>query len=121
MLAQVPDLYDFVAGMKILLKPGGVITLEFPHLLSSWTKTSSIQSTTSISLIFRSSLRRRFFDVMAWLFDVEELASHGGSLRIYACHAEDQIKPVTPCCELLAREQEAGLNRIERYAHSKRV
>jgi hypothetical protein len=117
-LAQVPDLNDFVEGMKILLKLGGVITMEFPHLLRLMDEnqfdTIYHEHFSYFSLITTEKI---FAAHGLKLFDVEELASHGGSLRIYARHAEDQSKPVTSAVtELLRREQEAGLNRIERYA-----
>ena len=90
MLAHVPDLNDFVAGMKILLKPGGVITMEFPHLMrlieeNQWDtiyhEHFSYFSFLTVSRVFEAHGLR--------LFDVEELPTHGGSLRIYGAHAED--------------------------------
>ena len=89
-LAHVPDLNDFVAGMKILLKPGGVLTLEFPHLMrlieeNQWDtiyhEHFSYFSFLTVSRVFEAHGLR--------LFDVEELPTHGGSLRIYGAHAED--------------------------------
>ncbi len=117
-LAQVPDLNDFVEGMKILLKLGGVITMEFPHLLRLMDENQFDTIYHEHFSYFSLVTTEKIFAAHGLkLFDVEELASHGGSLRIYACHAEDQSKPVTSAVtELLRREQEAGLNRIERYA-----
>ncbi len=117
-LAQVPDLNDFVEGMKILLKPGGVITMEFPHLLRLMDEnqfdTIYHEHFSYFSLI---AAQKIFAAHGLTLFDVEELSSHGGSLRIYARHAEDQSKPVSSTVdELLRREQAAGLDHIERYA-----
>ena len=92
-LAHVPDLNDFVAGMKILLKPGGVITMEFPHLMrlvedNQWDtiyhEHFSYFSFLTVSRVFEAHGMR--------LFDVEELPTHGGSLRIYGCHADDAAK-----------------------------
>ena len=89
-LAHVPDLNDFVAGMKILLKPGGVITMEFPHLMrliedNQWDtiyhEHFSYFSFLTVSRVFEAHGLR--------LFDVEELPTHGGSLRIFGAHAED--------------------------------
>lgn len=94
-LAQVPDLNDFVAGLKILLKPQGVITLEFPHLMrlvaenqfdTIYHEHFSYFSLITTEMIFKSH--------GLTLFDVEELLTHGGSLRIYARHTEDTTKPV---------------------------
>jgi SAM-dependent methyltransferase len=123
-LAHVPDLNDFVAGMKILLKPTGVITMEFPHLMSlielnQWDtiyhEHFSYFSFLTVSRVFEAHGLR--------LFDVEELPSHGGSLRIYGCHADDPGKAETERAqELRARENEAGYERLETYtAYEQRV
>jgi hypothetical protein len=117
-LAQVPDLNDFVAGMKILLKPSGVITMEFPHLLRLMDEnqfdTIYHEHFSYFSFI---TTQKIFAEHGLVLFDVEELPSHGGSLRIYARHAEDQSKSVSPAVvELLQREQAAGLSQMDRYA-----
>ena len=90
MLAHVPDLNDFVGGMKILLAPGGVITMEFPHLLR-------LMAENQFDTIYHEHFSYFSFLVVEQifahhgltLFDVEELPTHGGSLRIYARHAED--------------------------------
>jgi len=116
-LAQVPDLCGFVDGMKTLLKPEGVITLEFPHLsrLMEGNQFDTIYHEhfsyfsflTTIEIMRRSGLT---------VFDVEELPTHGGSLRVYARHAEDDSHPVTDAVrELAAREERAGLTRLETY------
>jgi SAM-dependent methyltransferase len=116
-LAHVPDLNDFVAGMKILLKPDGVITMEFPHLIrlieeSQWDtiyhEHFSYFSFLTVSRVFEAHGLR--------LFDVEELPTHGGSLRVYGCHADDSEKPETAAAaELRQRERQAGYERIETY------
>jgi SAM-dependent methyltransferase len=116
-LAHVPDLNDFVAGMKILLKPGGVITMEFPHLMrlieqNQWDtiyhEHFSYFSFLTVSLVFEAHKMR--------LFDVEELPTHGGSLRIYGCHADDETKAESDAArELRARERDAGYERLETY------
>ena len=116
-LAHVPDLNDFVAGMKILLKPGGVITMEFPHLMSliddkQWDtiyhEHFSYFSFLTVGRVFEAHGLR--------LFDVEELPTHGGSLRIYGCHADDPQKPDTDAArELRERERGAGYERLETY------
>jgi SAM-dependent methyltransferase len=116
-LAHVPDLNDFVAGMKILLKAGGVITMEFPHLMrlieeNQWDtiyhEHFSYFSFLTVSRVFEAHGLR--------LFDVEELPTHGGSLRIYGAHAEDREKPETDAArELRERERAAGLEELDTY------
>jgi SAM-dependent methyltransferase len=116
-LAHVPDLNDFVGGMKILLKPGGVITMEFPHLMSliadnQWDtiyhEHFSYFSFLTVSKVFEAHGLR--------LFDVDELPTHGGSLRIYGAHADDRSKPETPAArELRERERTAGFEQLDTY------
>jgi hypothetical protein len=117
-LAQVPDLNDFVRGMKILLKHGGVVTMEFPHLLRLMDENQFDTIYHEHFSYFSMITTEKIFAAHGLtLFDVEELASHGGSLRIYARHAEDHSKPVSSAVtELLRREHEAGLDRVERYS-----
>ncbi len=117
-LAQVADLNGFVAGMKKLLKPGGVITMEFPHLLRLMDEnqfdTIYHEHFSYFSLM---STERIFTAHGLTLFDVEEMWTHGGSLRIYARHQEDEARPVGARVRaLLAREKAVGLDRPERYA-----
>ena len=117
-LAQVPDLNDFVGGMKILLKPGGVITMEFPHLqrLMEQNQFDTIYHE-HFSYFSLLTTEKIFAAHGLTLFDVEELPTHGGSLRIYARHAEDSAKPVSSrVTELRAREESMGYSRIETYA-----
>jgi len=117
-LAHVPDINDFVAGMKLLLGPRGVITMEFPHLqrLIEQNQFDTIYHEHFSYLSFRT-VERIFRHHGLVLFDVEELPTHGGSLRIYARHAEDEEKPVGDRVrELLARELELGFERLETYA-----
>jgi SAM-dependent methyltransferase len=116
-LAHVPDINDFVGGMKVLLAPGGVITMEFPHLLSlvqenQWDtiyhEHFSYLSFGTVSRIFAAHGLK--------LWDVEELPTHGGSLRIYGAHDDDDAKPMTERArELLQRETDAGFDRLETY------
>jgi SAM-dependent methyltransferase len=108
-LAQVPDLNDFVAGIQILLKPGGVVTLEFPHLerLMEQNQYDTIYHE-HFSYFSFITVENIFAAHGLILFDVEELPTHGGSIRIYARHAEDKNKPVTPAVESL-RERELAL------------
>jgi hypothetical protein len=118
-LAQVPDLNDFVGGLKILLGPKGVITIEFPHLLKTIDGNQFDQIYHEhFSYFSLYSAERIFAGHGLAIFDVEELPTHGGSLRIYARHAEDGTKPVTP--RLLAlRQQEcaAGVDTLTYYAN----
>jgi len=117
-LAQVPDLNDFVEGMRILLKPGGIITMEFPHVLRLMEENQFDTIYHEHFSYFSLLTSERIFAAHGLtLFDVEELPTHGGSLRIYARHAKDHAKPLTPRVEeLRRREQDAGLDRIDRYA-----
>jgi 2-polyprenyl-3-methyl-5-hydroxy-6-metoxy-1,4-benzoquinol methylase len=116
-LAHVPDINDFVGGMKIALKPGGVLTMEFPHLMrlideKQW---DTIYHEHFSYLSF-STARRVFAAHGLRLFDVEELPTHGGSLRIIGCHDDDAAKPDSERAdELLAREAAAGYSRVETY------
>jgi SAM-dependent methyltransferase len=117
-LAQVPDLNSFVAGMKLLLAPGGVLTVEFPHLFqliehnqydTIYHEHFSYFSFTSAQRIFAAH------DLELW--DVDELPTHGGSLRIYGRHTEDTTRPVTDRVrEMLEREQRLGVDRLATYA-----
>jgi len=116
-LAHVPALNDFVAGMKLLLKPGGVITMEFPHL---WRLMEATQFDTiyheHFSYFSFLTAEETFARHGLTMFDVEELATHGGSLRIYARHSEDEGQPATPrVAAMRRREQELGFNRLETY------
>ena len=116
-LAQVPDLRSFVKGMKALLKPQGIITLEFPHLMrlidENQFDTIYHEHFSYFSFLAANRILAEFG---LTVFDVEELPAHGGSLRIYACHNEDNSRPVTlRARELTEREDKAGFTRIETY------
>ena len=116
-LAHVPDLNDFVAGMKVALKPKGVITMEFPHLLrlveENQFDTIYHEHFSYFSFI---TVEKVFAAHGLTLFDVEELPTHGGSLRIYGRHKEDNEKTVTArVTELRAREHAAGVDRLDYY------
>jgi SAM-dependent methyltransferase len=118
-LAQIPDLNDCVAGMKILLNPGGVITIEFPHLmrLIAENQFDTIYHEHFYYFSFLAAERIFAFHGLT-LFDVEELPTHGGSLRIYARHVEDREKPMTDRAkELKAREEAVGTGTLA-YYHS---
>ena len=116
-LAHVPDLNDFAEGLKVLLKPTGLITMEFPHLLQ-------LMDQNQFDTIYHEHFS--YFSFLAVeqvfarhgmkLFDVEELPTHGGSLRIYACHAQDESKPIgTRARELKSREEASGFGRLNHY------
>ena len=114
--AHVPDINDFTAGLKAVLKPGGTITLEFPHLMRLIEHTQfdtvyhehfSYLSLYSASQIFcQSGLR---------VLDVEELPTHGGSLRVYGCHVEDGRPTADAVLALLAEEARRGMRSLETY------
>jgi SAM-dependent methyltransferase len=116
-LAQIPDLNDCVAGMKILLKPGGVITIEFPHLLRliEGNQFDTIYHEHFYYFSFTAAERIFAFHGLT-LFDVEELPTHGGSLRIYARHIEDRSKALTDRAkELKAQEEVVGTTDLAYY------
>ena len=116
-LAHVPDIVDFVGGMKILLKDSGVITMEFPHLLqlidnnqfdTIYHEHFSYLSFYTVKQIFESAGLK--------LFDVEEIPTHGGSLRIYATHQQDAQQQVSDnVATLLDKEIKAGINKVRYY------
>jgi hypothetical protein len=116
-LAQVPDLNDFVAGIQLLLETDGVVTVEFPHLLNLMREnqfdTIYHEHFSYFSFVTVESL---FAAHGLTVFDVEELTTHGGSLRVYACHKDGASHPVTARVgDLRAREIDEGLMRIESY------
>ena len=116
-LAHVPNLNDFVRGLKVLLKPQGVITMEFPHLMRLMAEnqfdTIYHEHFSYFSCLAVERVLRRHELI---LFDVEELETHGGSLRVYVRHTEDFSKPIDGrVAGLKAREEATGLNRLEHY------
>lgn len=121
-LAHVPDLNDFVGGMNILLKPDGVFTMEFPHLLrligDNQFDTIYHEHFSYFSFL---TVRKVFAAHGLQLFDVEELPTHGGSLRIYGCH-DGERPEAERARELLAREETAGLADVATYtSYAERV
>jgi hypothetical protein len=114
--AHVPDINDFTLGLKAALKPGGTITLEFPHIMqliedaqfdTIYHEHFSYLSLHTVSCIFAK------FGLRVW--DVEELSTHGGSLRIYGCHADDARKTNKEVKALLKEEARQGLQALEIY------
>lgn len=118
-LAHVPDIVDFVGGMKILLKKEGAITMEFPHLMqlvdnnqfdTIYHEHFSYLSFNTVKSIFESQGLE--------MFDVDELPTHGGSLRIYAKHKEDTSKAISPNVEkMLKTEKTKGLLGLDYYSN----
>jgi SAM-dependent methyltransferase len=114
--AHVPDINDFTAGLRIALKPGGTINLEFPHLKNmiaynqfdtAYHEHFSYLSLTAVTRIFeRAGLR---------VFDLEELPTHGGSLRIYGCHQDDRRQATAAVTAMLAEEKQFGLQDLRLY------
>jgi hypothetical protein len=114
--AHVPDINDFTAGLKVALKPGGTITLEFPHLMrliehvlfdTVYHEHFSYLSLKTVRSIFAASDLR--------VFDVEELPTHGGALRVYGCHDHD-VRATAPAVRALEiEEQRRGLGSVATY------
>jgi 2-polyprenyl-3-methyl-5-hydroxy-6-metoxy-1,4-benzoquinol methylase len=116
-LAQVPDLKDFVEGLKTLLKPEGVLTLEFPHLLRLIQRNEFDTIYHEHYSYFSMLTTQRILETHGMkVFDVEELPTHGGSLRVHACRADAQNHSVTPnVARVISEEQKAGLGAIGGY------
>lgn len=116
-LAHVPDLNDFVAGLKILLKPRGVITMEFPHLLQLMQKNQFDTIYHEHFSYFSFATAEKVFAAHdLTLFNVDELSTHGGSLRVYARHAQEETQPVADTVNALrTQETQAGLDRLGGY------
>ena len=116
-LAQVPDINDFVEGLKLLLKPHGVLTLEFPHLtrLIEHNEFDTIyhEHFSYFSLLATNSILRAHG---LKIFDVEEIPTHGGSLRVYASRVEDSTHAIHPNVQsLIQLEIKSGLDSIAGY------
>jgi SAM-dependent methyltransferase len=114
--AHVPDINDFTNGLAAVLKPEGTVTLEFPHLMRLIEHTQfdtiyhehfSYLSLTAVVHIFSAAGLR--------VWDVEELPTHGGSLRVYGCHAAAAIATTNRVDSLLTREDQFGVSRLETY------
>lgn len=116
-LAHVPDINDFVEGLKVALRRSGVVTMEFPHLLrlvedcqfdTIYHEHFSYLSFTTVKKIFEAHALE--------LFDVEEVPTHGGSLRIFAKHKKDKAKAIAPSVPaMLEKEAAAGITTPEFY------
>jgi hypothetical protein len=116
-LAHVPDINDFVGGMSILLKQGGVITMEFPHLLRLMDENQfDTIYHEHFSYLSFGTVEKVFAHHGLRLFDVDQIPTHGGSLRIYGCHAADETHPNKPAVEQLRSEEiQRGLNDLATY------
>ncbi len=117
-LAHVPDLNDFVAGLKVLLAAKGTLTMEFPHLMrlieGNQFDTIYHEHFCYFSLL---TVERVFAAHEISLFDVEELSTHGGSLRVFGRHSDDHSRPVSSAVvELRERELRLGYGRVEFYS-----
>jgi SAM-dependent methyltransferase len=114
--AHVPDINDFAAGIRQILKPNGVVTLEFPHLMrlmelgqfdTVYHEHYSYLSLHAVRKVFeRAGLR---------VWDVEELSTHGGSLRVYGCRAQAEHVPTDAVARVLRMEQDSGLQQLQTY------
>ena len=114
--AHVPDINDFTEGLKIALKEDGVINLEFPHLMhlieNNQFDTVYHEHFSYLSL---STVAEIFSSVGLRIFDVEEISTHGGSLRIYGCHADDARPTTNSVIDLLEKEVRFGLKTLNVY------
>jgi SAM-dependent methyltransferase len=115
--AHVPDVNDFTAGLRVALRPGGTITLEFPHLMRL---IQDVQFDTvyheHFSYFSLHTVKRILSAAGLRVFEVEELATHGGSLRVFACHADDPRSTSSAVSALLAEEERQGLCRLASYS-----
>jgi 2-polyprenyl-3-methyl-5-hydroxy-6-metoxy-1,4-benzoquinol methylase len=117
-LAHVPDINDFVKGMKILLKPNGVITMEFPHILQliNQNQFDTIYHE-HYSYFSFSVIQKIFISQKLTIFDVEEIPTHGGSLRIFVKHSENKTLEIKENVQnLIKKENENGLNDFSTYS-----
>jgi hypothetical protein len=116
-LAHVPDINDFVAGLKIMLKPEGVITIEFPHLMEMIDKNQfDTIYHEHFSYLSFGTVSRIFQQFGLKMFDVQQLPTHGGSLRIFACHDDDFTKQISSNVETMLEEENSfGLNNLTKY------
>ena len=114
--AHVPDINDFTRGLAALLKPDGVVTLEFPHLqqLVRHTQFDTVYHE-HFSYLSLGAVQRIFALAGLRVWDVEQLPTHGGSLRVYGCHASAKRAATGRVAEVLAQEQAEGLERVETY------
>ena len=116
-LAHVPDLNDFVAGLKIASAKGGIITMEFPHLLNI-IKEHQFDTIyhEHFSYLSLYTVEQVFNKHQLKIFDVEQIQTHGGSLRIFCCHEEDNTQEISPRVnEIKQLELNSGLDQLDTY------
>ena len=114
--AHVPDINDFTKGLKLLLKPKGVITLEFPHLMQLIKhKQFDTIYHEHFSYLSLFTVKKIFERVGLKIFNVEEIDTHGGSLRIYGCHKNNKRKITSKVNLLLKKEKKHGMQKIQTY------
>lgn len=114
--AHVPDINDFTAGLKAVLKPGGTVTLEFPHLLNLIRQTQfDTVYHEHFSYLSLSTVRRIFEKAGLRVWDVEKLPTHGGSLRVFGCHADDRRSATGAVAQVVTAETQAGLCNLGTY------
>jgi SAM-dependent methyltransferase len=124
--AHVPDINDFTKGLKVALKPGGTITLEFPHLMrllefmqfdTVYHEHYSYLSFYSVCQIFEKAGLR--------VYDVEEIPTHGGSIRVFGAHADDKRESTAAVTALLSEEKARGMRELKPYVefqqHAERI
>jgi len=116
--AHVPDINDFTRGLKAALKPGGTITLEFPHLmrLIEHTQFDTVYHE-HFSYLSLYTVNRIFKAVGLRVWNIEELPTHGGSLRVYGCHVEDGRETIPVVSVMLAEEARRGLRTLATYQY----
>jgi len=116
-LAHVPALNDFVQGMKTILKPNGIITMEFPHLLRLMQENQfDTIYHEHFSYLSLGTVERVFAKFGLRVFDVDQLSTHGGSLRIYAAHDDNDARPITQnVLDLKKEEAQYGLGDLNAY------
>lgn len=116
-LAHVPDINDFIKGLKMLLKADGIITMEFPHLLNILEKVQFDTIYHEHFSYLSFSIVKRMFEMHGLkIFDVENWPTHGGSLRVFACHeACEKYEEEAQVAELITAENNAGLDNIATY------
>jgi C-methyltransferase C-terminal domain/Putative zinc binding domain/Methyltransferase domain len=116
--AHVPDINDFTRGLKVALKVGGTITLEFPHLMRLLENTQfDTVYHEHFSYLSLYTVNRIFTATGLRISDVEELPTHGGSLRIYGCHTDNE-RPTSPAVSaMLVEEARRGLQTLSNYQH----
>lgn len=114
--AHVPEINDFTQGIKILLKSSGTVTLEFPHLMEllkfNQFDTVYHEHFSYLSLL---AVKRIFQQAGLRIYDVEKLSTHGGSLRVYGCHAEDLRPELSSVSDIERQELDFGLDKLETY------